>query len=77
MRLYVHVLIWPTGRLYLEGMGDRVDYAQLLNDASEIKFSRNGGGHWSSEQEKDNTLAFDLPIHQPNTIIPVVELFLK
>ena len=36
-RLYVHVFAWPYRHLHLDGMADRVAYAQLLNDASEVK----------------------------------------
>ncbi len=36
-RIYVHVLDWPMGTMYLDGFGGKVKYAQLLNDASEVK----------------------------------------
>ena len=36
-RLYVHVLAWPFGQLYLDGLDPAcVEYAQLLLDASEV-----------------------------------------
>ena len=38
-RVYVHVLEWPMGVLALKGFGGRVSYAQLLNDASEVRFT--------------------------------------
>ncbi|MDX1933801.1 MAG: alpha-L-fucosidase [Capsulimonadales bacterium] len=77
-RLYVHVLAWPFGQLYLDGLGNRVEYAQLLNDASEVRMQDvepwqavggNAGG-------KD-TLALRLPIQKPNVTVPVIELYLK
>ena len=36
-RLYVHIFAWPYRHLHLDGMAGRVAYAQLLNDASEVK----------------------------------------
>src|SRR5438105_1616727 len=36
-RLYLHVFAWPFRHLHLDGLAGRVEYAQLLNDASEIK----------------------------------------
>ncbi len=77
-RLYVHVLVWPsTGKLYLEGFAGKVEYAQLLNDASEIKFTE--PKHWNvlNEKVKPETLILKLPIQKPPVDIPVIELFLK
>ncbi|MDD5705860.1 MAG: alpha-L-fucosidase [Kiritimatiellae bacterium] len=76
-RLYVHVLAWPHRQLHLDGIGDRVEYAQLLNDASEIKTAL-GAVPWS--QAADNgakTLSMVLPIKKPDVAVPVIELFLK
>jgi len=42
-RLYVHVLEWPPGVLALEGFAGRVEYAQLLHDASEVLFTEKAG----------------------------------
>jgi alpha-L-fucosidase len=36
-RLYVHIFAWPFGKIYLDGFTGKVEYAQLLNDASEIR----------------------------------------
>ena len=38
-RLYVHVFAWPFQHLHLDGFAGKVEYAQLLNDASEIPFT--------------------------------------
>ena len=48
-RLYVHVLAWPYKHLHLCGKSytERVEYAQLLNDASEI---RTGLDTWHANQ---------------------------
>ena len=36
-RLYLHLFAWPMGHVHLPGLAGKVKYAQLLNDASEIK----------------------------------------
>ena len=36
-RLYLHLFAWPFRHVHLDGLAGRVEYAQLLNDASEIK----------------------------------------
>jgi alpha-L-fucosidase len=82
-RLYVHVLEWPMGALYLDGFAGHVAYAQLLNDASEISFldqSRAGEiGFFTEERkgEKGDAIILRLPVRQPAVTVPVVELFLK
>jgi alpha-L-fucosidase len=82
-RLYVHVFEWPMGALYLDGFGGRVAYAQLLNDASEIRFidqSRAGEiGFFPGErkEERGNAIILRLPVRPPSVTVPVVELFLK
>ena len=67
-RLYVHVFSWPFRHLHLEGMAGKVEYAQLLNDASEIRMR---------ESQDSGVLTLELPIQRPNVTVPVIELFLK
>lgn len=67
-RLYVHVFSWPFKHLHMEGMAGKVEYAQLLNDASEIRMQ---------ESQDTGVLTLELPIQRPNVIVPVIELFLK
>ncbi|MDA1192660.1 MAG: alpha-L-fucosidase, partial [Candidatus Poribacteria bacterium] len=38
-RLYLHLFAWPFQHVHLPGMARRVEYAQMLNDASEIRYS--------------------------------------
>jgi alpha-L-fucosidase len=64
--LYLHLFAWPFRHVHLEGLAAKVDYAQLLNDASEIRM-----------QENDRTLTLTLPIQQPAVTVPVIELFLR
>ena len=53
-------------------------YAQLLNDASEIKLLEPGKhDEWSIAEVASNTLTLDLPVIKPDVVVPVIELFLK
>ena len=54
-------------------LGDRIEYAQLLHDASEVKVGRPRKDDASGD--KDVTLK--VPVVKPNTEIPVIEIFLK
>jgi alpha-L-fucosidase len=77
-RLYVHIFAWPYKHLHLDGaFADRVAYAQLLHDASEIKL---GMDPWHAGQlgtTGTKTLTLTLPPMRPNVTVPVIELFLK
>lgn len=80
-RLYVHVFAWPFEHLHLPGLAGKVEYAQLLNDASEIQmreidpdleaFATGIGG------QPAGTLSLLLPVRRPDVAVPVIELFLK
>ena len=80
-RLYLHVFSWPFRHLHLPGLARRVEYAQLLNDASEIKMHE--GMHstlYGTDVAAENAdaLTLELPIKPPaNAAVPVIELFLK
>ena len=79
-RLYVHVFAWPFRHLHLEGMGGKVKYAQLLNDASEVGMLEGGPGEVAGPVEtsaQGRLLTLVLPVHKPPVTVPVVELFLK
>jgi len=76
-RLYVHVLAWPFKELMLEGYGDRVAYAQLLNDASEVPLARRAAHQVSLDTVAEDTLILQLPVKKPDVTVPVIELFLK
>ncbi len=79
-RLYVHVLVWPFGQLYLPNLAGKVEYAQLLNDASEVlmkdiePWQHDHAGESGGSQ---NTLSLRLPVQKPGVTVPVIELFLK
>ncbi len=77
-RLYVHVFDWPFRHLHLDGLAGKVAYAQLLNDASEIKLLEHGRhSEWSIATTGSETLTLDLPVAKPDVVVPVIELFLK
>ncbi|NLF39668.1 alpha-L-fucosidase [bacterium] len=80
-RLYVHVLTWPMKHLWLTGDSyvQRVEYAQLLNDGSEVQIK--GIEPWQNENSgnvsREGAIGLNLPIIKPPADIPVIELFLK
>jgi alpha-L-fucosidase len=76
-RLYVHLLDWPMGQIVLDGYADKVRYAQLLHDASEVKMSTRKDTTWISDESKAGDLVLRLPVVKPNVEIPVIELLLK
>ena len=75
-RMYVHILAWPYKHLHLDGFAGKVEYAQLLHDASEVSL---GMDEWHGGQigASKDTLSLTLPQTQPAVTVPVVELFLK
>jgi len=78
-RLYVHVFSWPYQLLHLDGnaFSERVEYAQLLNDASEIKIG--GVAEWQAGHINTGKkfISLTLPVCKPDVTVPVIELFLK
>jgi len=74
-RLYLHIFAWPLKYLHLPGLRNRVRYAQLLNDGSEVKtfdFTQ----HHRYPSGGEDLLTLELPIQKPSVHTPVVELFL-
>ena len=77
-RLYVHIFSWPFRHLHLDGFVGKVEYAQLLNDASEVRMEVGKDASTGTVDTAfgSNTLSLILPIKKPNEV-PVIELFLK
>jgi alpha-L-fucosidase len=83
--MYVHVLVWPIEALYLDGFAGKVEYAQLLNDGSELpiipsEIEYQCKGCVDSYQADpptmaEDTLTLQLPVQKPNVTMPVIELF--
>jgi alpha-L-fucosidase len=80
-RLYLHLFAWPFEHVHLPGLAGLVEYAQLLNDASEIAISTTDpdapAHNVSMGGLPAGTLTLTLPIRQPAVMVPVVELYLK
>ena len=75
-RLYLHLFAWPFKHVHLDGLAGRVAYAQLLHDASEVR-SSDFAQHHRYPTAGTDTLTLELPVQRPDTLVPVVELFLK
>lgn len=79
-RLYLHLFAWPMGHVHLHDLAGKVAYAQLLNDASEIKFSEidpdQSAQNTTPGGQPAGTLTLHLPIQRPDVAVPVIELFL-
>jgi alpha-L-fucosidase len=80
-RLYLHIFDWPFRHLHLAGLADRVEFAQLLSDGSDIKRialdPHQAAQNTTMSGSAPNTLTLELPIQKPPVSVPVVELFLK
>ncbi len=77
-RLDEHVFAWPFIQIHMEGFAGKVEYAQLLNDASEVKMTTTMPPHQAAlETAAEGTLTLELPVVKPNVTVPVIELFLK
>ena len=72
--LYLHIFEWSLKVLPIT-FSDKVEYAQLLHDASEVEIKQ--PLHVSGDVRKDVPASLMLPIKKPHTEIPVVEMFLK
>ncbi len=79
-RLYLHIFSWPMRHIHLEGFAGKVAYAQLLNDASEVRYTE-GDPHAKAQNTTmsgtEGEIVLELPIQKPNVLVPVVEIFLK
>ena len=79
-RLYLHLFAWPFKYIHLPGLAGRVVYAQLLNDASEIKMleaAPDVTSYLVPTGASADALTLELPVQRPEAVVPVIELFLK
>jgi len=77
-RLYIHIFAWPFKHLFLNSIPkERIEYAQLLNDASEVKISSPQAHRFEYGDVKPDDVIIELPVKKPNVTVPVIELFLK
>jgi alpha-L-fucosidase len=77
-RLYIHVLSWPLGNLFLEGYAGKIEYAQFLHDASEVQIGK-ADRPFQGKLDKiaSQTVILKLPMKKPDQVVPVIEVFLK
>jgi alpha-L-fucosidase len=73
-RLYLHLLAWPFRHVHCPGLAGKVAYAQLLNDASEVKLLTESA--WNLKLDP-STATIELPTVKPPVDVPVIEVFLK
>jgi alpha-L-fucosidase len=80
-RLYVHLFAYPFAHLQIKGLAGKVEYAQFLHDASELKFTEGKVEHFGEVNDvvpkDDGLFVIYLPPVKPDVIVPVIELFLK
>lgn len=79
-RLYLHLFAWPFQHVHLSGLAGRVEYAQLLNDASEVRMlalDPHAKAQNMTMTGEEGMLTLQLPVQRPDVAVPVVELFLK
>ncbi|WP_026542675.1 alpha-L-fucosidase [Paenarthrobacter nicotinovorans] len=80
-RLYVHLFAWPFEYVHLPGLAGKVEYAQLLNDASEVFLRELDPAQQAMNMtpggQPPGTLTIKLPVQKPDVAVPVLELFLK
>ena len=77
-RLYVHLFAYPFAYLELPGLAGKVEYAQFLHDGSEIRFTEGQVDHFSlGASRQADLLVLELPTVKPDSLVPVIELFLK
>jgi alpha-L-fucosidase len=78
-RLYLHVFSWPMRHIHLEGLAGKIKYAQFLHDASEVKLIE-ADPHQEAQNTtmggEAGTVTLEVPIQQPDMLVPVIELFL-
>lgn len=76
-RLYLHIYTWPNRHLHLDGLMGKVRYAQLLHDASEVRWLGADADPHFVPPVGPGTLTLELPVKKPDVVVPVVELFLQ
>lgn len=80
-KLYVHLFAWPFEYVHLPDLAGKVEYAQLLNDASEVFLRELDPAQQAMNMtpggQPPGTLTIKLPVQKPDVAVPVLELFLK
>ncbi|MFA7637109.1 MAG: alpha-L-fucosidase [Monoglobales bacterium] len=81
-RLYLFLMEYPYRSIEVENLGDKVEYAQFLHDASEILINNSpvktmAHRNYSEREEVYNSCKFIIPDVRPNISVPVIEIFLR
>jgi len=76
-RLYIHILDWPMGKLFLNGYKGKMKYAQLLHDGSEVQIVKGRRSPVLAETVSEEIIILGLPMEKPDVEIPVIEIFLE
>ena len=76
-RLYIHLIAYPYATLDMKDMEGKIDYAQFLHDASEIRYSTKVPIHTEEESAVEAITIFELPTVKPDVTVPVIEIYLK
>jgi len=74
-KLYIHVYAWPFKHLVVPELAGKVSYARFLHDGSEVALKPED---WSASQLQigADVLVLELPVKQPDVVVPVIELTL-
>lgn len=78
-RLYLHILNWPLGHMYLPNMAGKIRYAQFLHDGSEVRFKDadpNAVAQNVEMPEEAGDVILTIPTIKPDVVVPVIEIFL-
>jgi alpha-L-fucosidase len=79
-RLYLHLMSWPMRHAHLPGLQGRVEYAQFLHDASDVRWlppPREEAHNTDVAGVPSGSLSLELPVQRPDVALPVIELFLR
>ncbi|MCL4505965.1 MAG: hypothetical protein M1434_00580 [Chloroflexi bacterium] len=66
--------------IYLDGMADKIAYAQLLHDGSQVAIKsalRDYNYEAVAQPVPADTVILELPVRKPDIVVPVIELLLK
>ncbi len=76
-KLYLHIYAWPFRYLLFEGMGDKVKFARFLHDGSEVLMNAIPEWQLTHFGLDKSALVLTIPVKQPDTPVPVIELTLN
>ncbi len=72
--LYLHLFAWPFRQIRVENLAGRARYMQLLQDGSAIGWGELDG---NEEDRASKAIMIYLPILKPDSVVPVIEIFLN